>query len=570
MRKSLKYGLMVVGSAMMTAWLAVAIVNEEYRTADMMATQWVWFYGGMWVFALYAMVMYLFCPLTWQRFLSKAVVWLLMLFGGYEAILGLMQVYGYATSNHSLYELTGTFYNPGPYSGFLAMICPLALHEYLEHNSLRDGNSYRHTIHSYLALGIWLLCLCVLPAGMSRTAWLAAAAGCLLVAAAHYKIGKKIIHYFRTQRLRAWLMTAAVVGMLAAAGCGAFLLKQDSANGRLFLWKISWRALMENPSGYVGEFPKIYGQAQEAYFAEGNYSEAEVQVAGSPEYAFNEYLQFALRQGWVATLIVLFAIVLFVFMGWIDRKYGVCGAILSLAIFAFASYPSQFPLFLTAGFLLLLACIPYENILNGALSRNIGVMVTISLIFGGYINYPVWKKRAAAVDQWKNVEILYHTKAYKAAVPAYRQLEPDMCWNGRFLFEYGHSLFKSGDYAEAINVLGDAERYSCDPMILIVRGRCFQEWGILSMAEEYYKRAINRLPSRMYPYYLLAKLYAEPRYYLPGKMREYARKVIEMEPKVPSPATEEMKSEMRKLLTDCSGCTSPMLSFFRIWKTKEK
>ena len=32
---------------------------------------------------------------------------------------GLLQVYGYEPSKHSLYALTGSFYNPGPYSGFL-------------------------------------------------------------------------------------------------------------------------------------------------------------------------------------------------------------------------------------------------------------------------------------------------------------------------------------------------------------------------------------------------------------------------------------------------------------------
>ena len=48
-----------------------------------------------------------------------AVVWLLMAAGTVEAVWGLLQVYGYEPSKHSLYALTGSFYNPGPYSGFL-------------------------------------------------------------------------------------------------------------------------------------------------------------------------------------------------------------------------------------------------------------------------------------------------------------------------------------------------------------------------------------------------------------------------------------------------------------------
>ena len=59
------------------------------------------------------------------------VTWVLIALGGIEAAWGMRQIYGLAVSNHSLYALTGSFYNPGPYSGYLAMIFPLCLHEWL-------------------------------------------------------------------------------------------------------------------------------------------------------------------------------------------------------------------------------------------------------------------------------------------------------------------------------------------------------------------------------------------------------------------------------------------------------
>ena len=65
------------------------------------------------------------------------ITWLLILAGSVEAVWGLLQVYGYEPSNHSLYALTGSFYNPGPYSGFLAMCLPLALHEWLTGKGIR-------------------------------------------------------------------------------------------------------------------------------------------------------------------------------------------------------------------------------------------------------------------------------------------------------------------------------------------------------------------------------------------------------------------------------------------------
>lgn len=66
-----------------------------------------------------------------RYFLFIPVSWVLVMLGGIEAVWGLRQLYGYAVSNHSLYVLTGSFFNPGPYSGYLAMILPVCLHQWL-------------------------------------------------------------------------------------------------------------------------------------------------------------------------------------------------------------------------------------------------------------------------------------------------------------------------------------------------------------------------------------------------------------------------------------------------------
>ena len=48
-----------------------------------------------------------------------------------------------------------------------------------------------------------------------------------------------------------------------------FMIKQDSAKGRLFMWKIACRAVAEKPwSGHgEGSFAAAFGVAQEKYFA---------------------------------------------------------------------------------------------------------------------------------------------------------------------------------------------------------------------------------------------------------------------------------------------------------------
>ena len=63
----------------------------------------------------------------------------------------------------------------------------------------------------------------------------------------------------------------------------------------------------------------------------------------------------------------------------------------------------------------------------------------------------------------------------------------------------------------------EALQRSCDPMILNVIGKNYQQMGDCLSAEDWFIRSTHRLPGRIYPYYLLAKLYAEPGFRQPDK-----------------------------------------------------
>ena len=124
----------------------------------------------------------------------------------------------------------------------------------------------------------------------------------------------------------------------------------------------------------------------------------------------------------------------------------------------------------------------------------------------------------------------------------------------RFLFEYGHSLHKSFLYGDSNKYLEEACRYSSDPMVLNVMGKNYQEQHCYEQAEKFFYRAIHRLPGRIYPYYLLANLYAEPDFYKPDKLKEAADSVLTKEPKVHSTAIDEMRSEVREILKRKDKC----------------
>lgn len=504
-----------------------------------MAYQKLWLGRMLFVFVVCCLLS--FC-LNRKNHLSfpTIVTWVLIVLGGMEAIWGLRQIYGLDASNHSLYALTGSFYNPGPYSGYLAMIFPLCLYEWLNLKE-RTERTWAEQGKYYIALGVMLLILCVLPAGMSRSAWIAAAISGTWVYGMHASWGSKLKEFGRKYKKK--LVLACIVGsvIIIVAGYALFQLKATSANGRLFMWKISSMAIAESPViGHgTGNFVSAYGRAQENYFANGEFSETEELVAGSPEYAFNEYLQVAMEYGIPFLLVVSLVIAFCLWKGSSEGRIGICGGVISFLVFSFSSYPMQIPGFAVTFYLLLAAC---------AIGRSkviLFLFISMMALLGTYY----WKNNQyAACKDWYRSKMLYNIGAYQSAKEDYGKLYPELANRGAFLFEYGYSLHKLKEYDNSTRILEEAMAHSNDPMILNIIGKNYQALGDYEKAEEYLIRSTHRLPGRIYPYYLLVKLYAEPQYLQPEKLKYAAEIVLTKEPKVQSTAVREMREEVKKLL----------------------
>lgn len=468
------------------------------------------------------------------------VTWVLIILGGIEAIWGLRQIYGLAVSNHSLYALTGSFYNPGPYSGYLAMIFPLCLHEWLNLRKTLE-RTWMEQCEYYIALSVMLLILCVLPAGMSRSAWIASAVSGIWVYGIHAAWGNQLKEWGIKYRQRMILAFITLGFVMAVAGYALFHIKAASANGRLFMWKISSLAIAEKPlSGYgTGSFASAYGAAQEHYFANGDYSETEELVAGSPEYAFNEYLQIAMEYGIPFLIVVLLFISFCLWKGIKENRIGMCGGVISVLVFALSSYPMQIPGFAMSFFFLLAAC---------AIGRSRIALLFFTVIIALTGTY-YWKNNQyEACRQWSSCKMLYNIGAYGSAKEDYEKLYPELQNRGTFLYEYGHCLHKLKEYEKSNEIFEEATQHSCDPMILNIIGKNYQEMGKFEKAEEYLIRSTHRLPGRIYPYYLLAKLYADPEHIQPEKLKRAVEVVLTKEPKVQSTAVREMRAEMKKYL----------------------
>lgn len=520
-------------------WMAVLVLLSMVCVASSgllpaeTVGQWVWFDKASFLLAGCILSALIFKSKGDFISLDSVISWVLVVLGGSEAILGLRQLYGFATSGHSMYALTGSFFNPGPYSGYLAMILPVCLYQWLVCGR-RGGR--------VVAGGVMLLILCVLPAGMSRSAWLAAGVSCLCVYAWHMDWTDKFRLLWQQQRQRVVMVVVGGFCVLLLAGYLLFVLKPDSARGRLFMWKITCRAIAEKPlTGYgIHNFAAAYGNAQETYFAAGDYEPWEERVAGSPEYAFNEYLQVAVELGIPLAVCLLVVVVLCLYRGVRKGRYGICGAILSLMIFSFSSYPLQLPVFIVTFGGLLVAC------LSGADRWQwLGLAVSVGIIGGFRLKNDLQVEQACR--EWMNARVLYNAGAYQSAEKEYGRLYPLLRDRASFLFEYGHGLHKQQQFSKSNRILKEALQRSCDPMILNVIGKNYQQMGDCLSAEDWFIRSTHRLPGRIYPYYLLAKLYAEPSFRQPDKFEKMKRMVLTKEPKVHSTAIRQMREEIKKI-----------------------
>lgn len=522
----------VLWMAVLALLSMVCIASSGLLPAETVG-QWVWFDKASFLLAGCILSALIFKSKGDFISLDSVISWVLVVLGGSEAILGLRQLYGFATSGHSMYALTGSFFNPGPYSGYLAMILPVCLYQWLVCGR-RGGR--------VVSGGVMLLILCVLPAGMSRSAWLAAGVSCLCVYAWHMDWTDKFRLLWQQQRQRVVMVVVGGFCVLLLAGYLLFVLKPDSARGRLFMWKITCRAIAEKPlTGYgIHNFAAAYGNAQETYFAAGDYEPWEERVAGSPEYAFNEYLQVAVELGIPLAVCLLVVVVLCLYRGVRKGRYGICGAILSLMIFSFSSYPLQLPVFIVTFGGLLVACL-----FGADRWQWLGVAVLVGIIGGFRLKNDLQVEQACR--EWMNARVLYSAGAYQSAEKEYGRLYPLLRDRASFLFEYGHGLHKQQQFSKSNRILKEALLRSCDPMILNVIGKNYQQMGDCLSAEDWFIRSTHRLPGRIYPYYLLAKLYAEPGFRQPDKFEKMKRMVLTKEPKVHSTAIRQMREEIKKI-----------------------
>lgn len=425
----------------------------------------------------------------------KSICYILLLLGCKEIGIGLLQLFKLYSSLHAVYPYTGSFYNPGPYACYLAVLLPVAIDAIN-----RKDNSTIDRVASRIGKCIAITCIVLIPASLSRTALIASSLG---LVCCYIKNVKKFIrtHKFSYIYIGFCLLIGIIIGL--------YYIKADSTKGRFLMWKLSIMTVKEVPSVGVGweNVAGAYGMIQERYFETGQRSECEILIADAPEYVFNEYFQVAIAFG----LLVSLGIIALMAGGFIasfkNKEYGIAGSVASIAIVMMASYPLQFPLFTITIALILIAA--YLSASSNAL-KIFGTVITILSC------------------------TLFLLNTDKTDI--------------RSKFNIAHILHRQGNYHNSNKCLLDLTTKSSDPMILNIIGKNYQALGMPDSAEYYFRKSTFRCPNRMYPHYLLMKLYADSVYFNKTKCLNEANTILTMRVKIPSPAVDEMQHEAKLMI----------------------
>lgn len=468
---------------------------------------------------------------------DKILILALLLFGSYEALLGISQLMN-GSSNHALFLITGTFYNPGPYSACLVLAVVILLsmlHSETKGMYLLEVKKVK-TIYFYY--GLLLLFVIVLPATWSRSAFVASAVICLWI----YRD-----KYYRYRHLLWGSILIVVIGL--------YFLKKGSADGRMFIWLSSLTAWKHSPliGTGIGSFFHAEAEGTSELFANNGYITL-FDSADITNFMCNDFLRLLLEQGLVGVLLCALAIITMLVKLHRNSK-SLCYCIVALLIFSMTSYP--FELLPYKLIVVLIAAWgnsqPKIEAPDNAIQRvihkplfSLGRVYCLALsgilILGGVFLKAEMDKRIEAGQSYH----LFSNLEQEAFVNDYYELLPLESDHSLFLFDFGKLLRILGRYNDSNAILQKGTMVSNDPMFYVLMGNNYKDMKHYDLAEQAYQKAYSVMPNRLYPLYQLMMLYHDCGN--TQKEKAMAKRVIEMKPKIESPATRDMKKKAMEII----------------------
>jgi tetratricopeptide (TPR) repeat protein len=480
---------------------------------------------------------------------------------------GLLQYTGWLP-RPSGFPMTALFDNPAGFGVTLALIFPAGLYllialfwqilkssRHLSQSKKHDRTPLTRRLYSpnfYLQAIVKLL-ICTALAAMlsaiilsgSRTAILSVIASSGIFLA----LQTGLLHRVKNHILH-WKVRIPLVFIVLLLGCtaGLYQLKVNSANGRLFIWRVSATMVAGHPFFGCGHncFQAKYMDYQARYFARhpnAPYS----QLAGNDIHSFNKFILIAVEYGIIGLLFVL-VFLFFLFRAILTSnnpfKYLCIAGLTGFLVAACFSYPLRYIsvwllviFYGTVGVETKRFTFPNRLWFAACKVAVTGLAVACLLLTARQIRAQI---------QWNNIAHRALAENAKAILPEYAKLYSKLRQEPFFMYNYGSELAAAKRYKKSTAIFKECETRFTNYYMQLLLAKNYKKTGKLEEAEQLYIHAANMIPDRFWPLYQLDRLYKEQ-----GKTKKahtLAQQIVHKKVKIPSNTIASIKFRMKQFL----------------------
>jgi O-antigen ligase len=318
------------------------------------------------------------------------------------------------------------------------------------------------------------------------------------------------IFFYKVNNTVKWKWVIAIALLLISLS-GLYFLKKDSADGRLLIWRCTWEMIKEKPVfGYgTGGFKANYMDFQAKYFEEHPDSDYTM-LAGNVNRPFNEYILLLTDYG-LAGFIVFLLVCWFLWrsfrQGRHENMVRIAGSsLLSIAVFAFFSYPLRYP-FVWIMLILSMAIIIYKAKYAVKISDAVIYPALLLMIPAIILSGTALYQRMANEILWRRIADKSLLGKTEQMLPKYNHLYKSLKSNELFLYNYAAELNVTERYKESLQIASKCEILWADYDLQMLMADNYQQMQNYSEAEKYYKKAAAMCPVKFMPLYRLYQLY---------------------------------------------------------------
>lgn len=450
---------------------------------------------------------------------NSRTAYILICSGILQVLIMLMQWYKLLPSDNG-FIITGSFDNPGPLGGYLAICFIACIGKY------RIANKYLYILSCLLLGGALII-------SDSRAAWLGALLALLYMYTDYLRL-----NMFR--KISVFIITTAVFIALSLT-----IYKTDSAKGRLAIWKISFEMIKEHPITGNGlmSFRRDYMHYQANYLNK-HLDDEELILLSNNGFAFNEFIRIIYEQGVVGFTLIFIILVLIIREGFSHNSpYFPC--LITLIIFSCFSYPSDIFLLFISTIMLIGLLSPNKPIIvmsNFSFYRKSAISLLCAFLI--FVIGSQWIKKIRLENELN--KFLYRNDIN--SLNYINQHYTDIKNSTDYLLRYARILYMKEEYQTAIPVMQQAILLYPTTDKICELGDIYQSMNQYEMAEQAYSQAIYLLPTRIYPHFCLFLLYKNT-----GQKNKAMRKaydIINTPPKKINQHYQEIIIEVKRYIVD--------------------